>query len=134
MANNKNLEINSQALRSLIKDKGLTLSSMSQEMGFGDNYLNLCLQRGNISIPATKLMEQLYGIYLNDYRAGSMHTAGLFNVDAVVEELKALNGLAAQQYEELCDIRYALNLVAADPKIIKHELVPEEREEVNDDE
>ena len=124
MSGKTNLDIDGVALRKQLQEHGIRLTEASKEMGMGDNYLNLCIQRNNISPVIAKLIEHMYGVPLHKYQASSVPSAA--DMSPVVEAIRQLQVTAKESSENLDDIRYAINILAKDLKIIKHELVPEE--------
>lgn len=121
-------KVNKDRLYKAIRKAGYTVTEASVALGYSANYFSQVAANGSMSDAAVVSAEAVLGIkpeeYLNE--EGAVDTNGCFNIDNVIEELKVSNGATNDMAETLDDIRYVLNIIARDLKIIKHELVVEE--------
>lgn len=64
----KTLPINGEKLRELIASRGY-ITEMSKEMGYEQSYLTQVCKNGKITQPAMILLERLWNIKYEDYKA-----------------------------------------------------------------
>lgn len=63
------IKINSEKLRKILIQRGLTAGNVSYEMGHGRNYFSDSFRRGSLSRHAVVYLENKYNIKLEDYEA-----------------------------------------------------------------
>ena len=127
------IKFDKTALYSAFKKRGLNASTASESVGRNKLYFSNMVNRGSdMPLSAVVALRDTLGIDREEYevkepaKSDSAKSDCVFGADQIVEELKALNGTASEAFDDLSDIRYILNVIAQDLKIIKHELIPQE--------
>ena len=69
MARYKMFPIDIKKLKRLIRQRGLTLKEVSNELGYKDEYITDCGQRGTMPEPSVKALKNTFGIAYEDYKA-----------------------------------------------------------------
>lgn len=126
-----NLDIYPEKLKAEIKKRGLGMKEVSVEIGRSSNYLSSCCNAGDINQQSVLLLDKLFNIPKETYlKMGNEEQASpnLFNADDIVEELKILRGVAMGLSEVLDGLSYTMNVIAKDLKLIKSELIDEEKQ------
>lgn len=128
-----NVIIDKEKLYRAFKKRGLNASKASEAIGRNKIYFaSLVHKGGEMPLPTVVALRDTLGIDREEYEAkepaksDSAKSDSVFGADQIVEELKVLNGTASEAFDDISDIRYILNVIAQDLKIIKHELIPQE--------
>ena len=113
----KKVKINKEQFYKELKRRGITGAEASREMGFSDNYLASAVCLGELPERSIKLLEALFGIKPESYivteevkeEVKEEAPESVFDIDHVVEELKAINGSALITRDAMTDVIDALN-------------------------
>lgn len=91
MTQNARVEVSPVMLRNEINKRHITLSKASLKMGYSDNYLNVCMDRGFVTKPAMIMLEQLFGIKEEDICTPKVDAVEVVNNPMTFDHVKLYN-------------------------------------------